>query len=50
VSTGLSAAFGGTLPSVSPDAAANHILGVLDQLTPAETGGFFDWAGKPIVW
>lgn len=50
VSTGLSAAFGGTLPSVSPDEAANHILGVLDQLTPAETGGFFDWAGKPIVW
>ena len=50
VSTGLSAAFGGTLPSVSPDKAADHILGVLDQLTPAETGGFFDWAGKPIVW
>lgn len=50
VSTGLSAAFGGTLPSVRPDEAANHILGVLDQLTPAETGGFFDWAGKPIVW
>jgi NAD(P)-dependent dehydrogenase (short-subunit alcohol dehydrogenase family) len=50
VSTGLSAAFGSTLPSVSPDEAANHILGVLDQLTPAETGGFFDWAGKPIVW
>lgn len=50
VSTGLSAAFGGTLPSVSPDEAADHILGVLDQLTPAETGGFFDWAGKPIVW
>jgi NAD(P)-dependent dehydrogenase (short-subunit alcohol dehydrogenase family) len=50
VSTGLSAAFGGTLPSVSPDAAANYILGVLDQLTPTETGGFFDWAGKPIVW
>jgi NAD(P)-dependent dehydrogenase (short-subunit alcohol dehydrogenase family) len=50
VSTGLSAAFGGTLPSVSPDEAADHILGVLDQLSPAETGGFFDWAGKPIVW
>ena len=50
VSTGLSAAFGGTLPSVSPDEAADHILGVLDRLTPAEPGGFFDWAGKPIVW
>jgi NAD(P)-dependent dehydrogenase (short-subunit alcohol dehydrogenase family) len=50
VSTGLSAPFGGALPSVSPDAAADHILGVLDQLSPADTGGFFDWAGKPIVW
>jgi NAD(P)-dependent dehydrogenase (short-subunit alcohol dehydrogenase family) len=50
VSTGLSAPFGGTLPSVRPDEAAYHILGVLDRLTPNDTGGFFDWAGKPIVW
>lgn len=50
VATGLSAAFGGNLPSVSPAAAAGHLLDVLDGLTPAESGGFFDWAGKPIVW
>lgn len=50
VATGLSAAFGGNLPSVSPEVAAGHLLDVLSALTPAQTGGFFDWAGKPIVW
>ena len=50
VATGLSAAFGGNLPSVSPEVAAGNLLDVLSALTPAQTGGFFDWAGKPIVW
>jgi NAD(P)-dependent dehydrogenase (short-subunit alcohol dehydrogenase family) len=35
---------------VTPDAAAGNLLSVLDGLTPAETGGFFDWAGKRVPW
>lgn len=50
VATPLSLKYGGTLPAVSPDEAAGHLLQVLDGLTPAESGGFFDWAGKPIAW
>jgi NAD(P)-dependent dehydrogenase (short-subunit alcohol dehydrogenase family) len=30
--------------------AANNLLDVLDGLTPDETGGFFDWAGKEVPW
>ena len=36
-----------TVPA--PEAAAN-LLSVLDSLTPAQSGGFFDYAGKEIVW
>jgi len=35
---------------VAPNAAAANLLEVLDQLSPAQTGGFFDWAGKPVPW
>lgn len=31
-----------------PDAAARHLLDVLDGLTPAETGGVFAWDGKAV--
>ena len=40
----------GTHPAVPPETAAAHLLGVLDALTPADTGGFFDWQGKPVPW
>lgn len=35
---------------VAPNEAASNLLAVLDQLTPAQSGGFFDWAGKPVPW
>lgn len=50
VATPLSQKYGGGLPSVSADQAAEHLLTVLGGLTPVESGGFFDWAGKPIPW
>jgi len=40
----------GRHPSVPPEEAAANLLGVLDQLDPAQSGGFFDWAGKPVPW
>ena len=50
VATPLSLKYGGGLPSVPPEAAAENLIGVLDRLTAADTGGFFDWAGKPVPW
>lgn len=40
----------GRHPSVSPEEAAENLLSVMDGLTPGDTGGFFDWAGKEIAW
>jgi NAD(P)-dependent dehydrogenase (short-subunit alcohol dehydrogenase family) len=40
----------GRHPAVPPETAAGHLLGVIDGLTPSESGGFFDWAGKPVPW
>ena len=35
---------------VSQDQAAANLLSVIDALAPAQTGGFFDYAGKVIPW
>lgn len=35
---------------LSPDASAAKLLAVLEGLTPADTGGFFDHAGQAIPW
>jgi hypothetical protein len=36
--------------AVPPDQAADNLLGVLDGLTPEDTGGFYDWRGAPVPW
>jgi NAD(P)-dependent dehydrogenase (short-subunit alcohol dehydrogenase family) len=35
---------------VTPDAAAANLLRVIDGLTPAQSGGFLDWAGAEVPW
>lgn len=35
---------------VSPKLAASNLLSVLEGLSPADSGGFYDWAGKPVPW
>lgn len=40
----------GRHPSVPPEEAAENLLNVIDSLTPAQTGQFFDWAGKVVPW
>jgi len=50
VATGFAAGHGAGHASVAPDEAAGNLLTVLDGMTPAHTGGFFDWAGKRIPW
>ena len=36
--------------TATPDVAANQLLDVIDGLTPADSGGFFDFEVKPIEW
>lgn len=50
VASGFAPAYVGNHPTVTPDVAAGHLLAVLEGLTSAQTGGFYDWAGKPVPW
>jgi NAD(P)-dependent dehydrogenase (short-subunit alcohol dehydrogenase family) len=50
VATPLTAAHVGRHPSVPPAQAAQNLLAVLDRLTPADSGGFYDWKGEPVPW
>jgi NAD(P)-dependent dehydrogenase (short-subunit alcohol dehydrogenase family) len=50
VATDFTAAYAGSHPTVPPATAAANLLAVLDRLTPADTGGFFDWKGDTIPW
>lgn len=35
---------------VAPEKAAANLLGVIEGLSPADSGGFFDWQGKRVAW
>ena len=51
VDTGLSKPFQANVPDAqlfTPTQSATMLIDVINGLTPADTGGFFDWAGKPI--
>ena len=50
VDTDLTRSHRGTHPAVPPAVAARNLLQVLDALTPADSGGFFDWKGHSIPW
>lgn len=50
VATGLSKVHGAGHAAVAPEVAAGRLLAMLDGLTAADTGGFFDWAGTRIEW
>jgi NAD(P)-dependent dehydrogenase (short-subunit alcohol dehydrogenase family) len=40
----------GRHPAMPPPEAAANLLRVIDGLTPAQTGQFFDWAGTEVPW
>lgn len=40
----------GRHPAVPAEEAAENLLSVMDGLTSAQTGGFYDWAGKEVPW
>ncbi|MEO3388187.1 SDR family NAD(P)-dependent oxidoreductase [Mesorhizobium sp. CAU 1741] len=37
-------------PKVSPETAARNLIDCISGLRPEDTGGFFDYAGKPVPW
>ena len=37
-------------PKISPEQSAQHLTEVLDGLTPAQSGQFFDWKGTQVDW
>jgi NAD(P)-dependent dehydrogenase (short-subunit alcohol dehydrogenase family) len=51
--TALSAPFRSQVPEgalFSPERAAGHLLDVLEQRRPEDSGGFWAWDGQPIPW
>ncbi|WP_299630782.1 SDR family NAD(P)-dependent oxidoreductase [uncultured Roseobacter sp.] len=40
----------GRHPSVPAEEAAENLLRVISGLSPDQTGGFYDWAGKEVPW
>lgn len=50
VATAFTEKYLGRHPAVSPAEAASNLLCVIDGITPEQSGGFFDWAGKPVPW
>ncbi len=53
VDTALSKPFSSRVPTerlFEPSQSARHLLGVIDDLTPSATGGFFAWDGTPIEY
>lgn len=50
VETPLTARYAAHYPTISPETSAKALLGVLAQLTPEDTGSFWDWKGARVEW
>lgn len=50
VATPFTARYAGRHDTVAPEAAARNLLGVIEGLSSADTGGFLDWAGDRVAW
>jgi NAD(P)-dependent dehydrogenase (short-subunit alcohol dehydrogenase family) len=50
VATSFTEKYVGRHPTVPPLEAAEALLGVINGLTPDQTGQFFDYSGKEVAW
>jgi NAD(P)-dependent dehydrogenase (short-subunit alcohol dehydrogenase family) len=50
VATEFTAKYAGRHPTVTPEHAAERLVDLIEGLTPEQTGGFYDYAGKVIPW
>ena len=50
VATALTDSFRGNHTALTPDEAALQLGAVMERLTAAQSGGFFDWKGETVEW
>ena len=50
VGTRLTRDYADRYPTITPTQSAAAMLAVIDRLTPADNGSFWDWQGKPVDW
>lgn len=50
VATPFTRKYRGRHATVPPSDAARNLVNVMNGLTPRDSGGFFDWAGKEVTW
>lgn len=50
VQTDFTAKYVGRHSAVSPETAASNLVSVVSQLSPLDTGRFFDWTGAQVPW
>lgn len=50
VETSFGARFRGGRATISPESSAQQLLGVLETLQPAQSGGFFAYDGESVHW
>ncbi|MBW7055077.1 SDR family NAD(P)-dependent oxidoreductase [Paracoccus bogoriensis] len=50
VATPLTARYAARYPTITPDESARALLGVIETLTPEDTGSFRDWKGQTVPW
>ncbi|MGO4916904.1 SDR family NAD(P)-dependent oxidoreductase [Pseudogemmobacter sp. W21_MBD1_M6] len=50
VETDFTAKYLGRHPAVAASVAAENLLDVISGLTSGQSGGFYDWQGKQVVW
>ncbi|MEY1556644.1 SDR family NAD(P)-dependent oxidoreductase [Yoonia sp. R2331] len=50
VETSFTAQYAGRHKTVPVDEAADNLLSVIENLEPRQSGGFFDYAGKEVIW
>ena len=50
VATPFTEAYAQSHDRVPPQTAARNLVTVVESLTPNDSGGFFDYSGKPIPW
>ncbi|WP_296427756.1 SDR family NAD(P)-dependent oxidoreductase [Yoonia sp.] len=50
VATPFTADYAGRHKTVPAPEAAAHLLAVIEDLTPAQSGGFYDYAGQEVPW
>lgn len=50
VATSFTADYAASHDRVAPAQAAVNLLGVIEGLTPTDSGGFYDWQGKRVAW